>query len=176
MIKKEITNHLKPIVDASGYAVFEQNKKIFFINYGISWIYTFNFVIGILLAILTINGIIQLVFNFLTGIILLAIALPCGLGLVGGVNMIKKAKNKPLENLNIIAIVDIKSKKLLKKNGEILASLGVVQFGRTFQIGSSSYAIRARWPDGSIIIARGNPFAGGISDFIYALKSRGLMK
>lgn len=165
------------LAKAGGYAIIEQDEKLIFINYGTNWLYTFNFVLIILLMITLINGIIQLILNnFLVGAVLCAVSLLTVFFLIMGIRSLKKNKNKPLEKLNTLIIVDLKSKELLNKKGELIAPLRLVRFGRVMQAFSSSYAIQVEWPQGSMIIARGNPFAGSSTNFIDILKKKGLMK
>lgn len=173
-VKTELTS--KTLVESGGYAIIEQEGRWHFVNYHTSWAYTFNFIMALLVTIFLVNGVVQVVLHQFAGIILLAIAMLCLLGLVFGVRVINKAGKIPLEKLTVTAIVDFEAKNLLNKDGQIISPLSSVQFKRTIQLGSSSYAVSAKWPGGSLILLRGHPFAGGSADFTYVLSKKGLME
>jgi len=63
---------------------------------------------------------------------------------------------------------------LLDAERRELAPLESVRLTRTFQLTSSSRALMLTWPSGSVVIARGNPFADSIDDCAAALESLGL--
>lgn len=58
--------------------------------------------------------------------------------------------------------------------GAVVASVEQVSFEGTMQLASSSRALTCRWPGGSAVVARGNPFAGSINGVQDALRARGL--
>jgi len=166
----------KPTVDSGGYAIYEKDNKVCFVNYSIRWVYILNFVSGLLLTILLINGVAQLFINSIAGIIILLVALPFLLILILGVRLINKRKSKSLDELNKTAIIDFNNKQLLNKHGQPLAPLETVTFYKAWQLGDSSRSVEARWPNGSITLARGLSLAGGSSEFVYYLVKKGLMK
>lgn len=167
----------KILANVGGYAIIEQDGKLIFVNYGTSWLYTFNFILIILCVVTFTNGIIQFIMNnMLAGMLLSSTGIVAVLLLVIGIRVLKKSKKKPLEKITIICMVDLITKEFLNKNGQLLVSLDVVRFGRVMQLFSSFYAIQAEWSGGKMIVLRGNPFAGGSAGFIDVLKKNGLMK
>lgn len=166
----------QPIVDSGGYAIYEKEHLIYFVNYGTRWVNILNFVSIIASSVLIANGIGQLFFNHVAGIILLALALPFLLILIKGLLIIKKRKNKNLNDLNKTAIIDLDNNQLLNKDGQILAPLKTVTFYKAWQLFDSARAVKAEWPNGAITIVKGLSLTGGSSVFFNYLIKKGLMK
>ncbi|HEY6080228.1 MAG TPA: hypothetical protein VIW29_15550 [Polyangiaceae bacterium] len=55
-----------------------------------------------------------------------------------------------------------------------LAPIESVRLSRSFQVTSSSRALTLKWPSGSLVVARGNPFGDSIDDCVSALELLGL--
>jgi hypothetical protein len=89
---------------------------------------------------------------------------------------IKNSKNLSVEKGNIIAIADIKANEFVDHQQQLKVPLSSVSFDRSFQAFSSSFAIRARWLGGSLVVLRSSPFSGGSGGLVDALKAKGLMK
>lgn len=167
---------LKPLVDAGGYAIFENAGRIYFVNYGTSWIIILQFVLGLLLTILSINGFVQLFLFPVAGIILIIIALFPLFLLIWASRTVRKWKNKNLEELNVTGIIDLNKKQLLDWNGKVLSPLEAVKFKRVWPfLQRGGPFLEANWPNGSVVLARPNVLSGGAEDFFYFLNKRGLM-
>jgi hypothetical protein len=166
----------KTLANSGGYAIVEQGDKLFFVNYGTNWLYPFTFVCALLCLIILINGTIQLPTYRLLGAGMIVAAVAFGVLAVFGVLKIKNSKNLSVEKGNIIAIADIKANEFVDHQQQLKVPLSSVSFDRSFQAFSSSFAIRARWLGGSLVVLRSSPFSGGSGGLVDALKAKGLMK
>lgn len=166
----------KPTVQSGGYAIYERNNKAYFVYDGTRWIHILNFVSGLLFVILFINGIGLLFINRIAGAIMLLSALPFLLIILWGRKTINKIKSKDLDELDKLAIIDFNSKQLLDKHGQTLAPLEVVMFYKAWQITDSSRALEAKWPTGTVTLAKGLSLTGGSTGFFNYLVTKGLMK
>ncbi|MES2777621.1 MAG: hypothetical protein V4722_25810 [Bacteroidota bacterium] len=145
------------------------------------WTTTFLFVAGLLALILLANGILQLfVFNASPDTTTTPGFILAGLGILFAalfwrvMKYRKKINSTPPEKLRSICIVDLSSNKLLDAEENILSSLDSVHLLRKMQLGSSSPALKLQWNNGSLTIANGNPFSGGISAIEKVLASKGI--
>jgi hypothetical protein len=68
----------------------------------------------------------------------------------------------------------LRAGQLLDAQRRKLAELEQVSLERTFQLTSSSRALAIRWPGGSAVVARGNPFGESVDACESALLARGL--
>ena len=87
---------------------------------------------------------------------------------------VMKRHRKPLLECDILLIIDLEEQVLLGKDEKHLADLSQVQFRREFQLTSSLPAYTFVWPEGKMVIVRGNIFAGGSDAIIQALKRHGI--
>lgn len=174
-MKKQEWN-IKPVIDAWSYAIYEEDNRIFFVNYEISEFYILNFVLTLLSGILFVNGIVQLFFYPMAGIFLLILAIFSAILLHNSVEYIKRVKAKPLEEQKLTGIIDLDWANLLNEEGK-QTPLGEISIETMPQLFSSSLMIVAKYPDGYYsILMRGNPFSGWSWSFSYYLKKKWLMK
>jgi hypothetical protein len=168
---------------SSGTVIFESGKKIYISKRPAQWTQTFLFVVGLLAFILLANGVMQ--FTVLKDEI--AGSSTIGLGLVAGAIVFslifwrvrlyqKKINAIPPSKLETIAILDFENNNLLDHQQRVLAPLHQSWISRKMQLTSSSPELILCWNGGSISIAKGNPFSGGVSAIENALSTRGIKK
>lgn len=138
------------------------------------------FVLGLLTANFAIGGIAILAVTVgepglpTVGIVLTAIGAVVGFGFFQVIKHIRAQKAKPLDQLPVVVTFDLANGVLLGSDGGLIAPLAQVKIGRAFQIGSSSPALVARFPAGSLKLVKGNPFAGGVRGIEATLRGRGI--
>ena len=138
------------------------------------------FVLGLLTANFGIGGIALLAVTVgepgfpTVGIVLASIGAITAFALVQVIKHIRAQKAKPLDQLPVLVTFDLADGVLLDSAGASLAPLGQVKVGRAFQLASSSPALIARFPGGSLKLVKGNPFAGGVRGIEAALRGRGI--
>lgn len=167
---------------ASGIIIYEDGLRVYISKRSATWISTFLFVTGILTIIFLINGLVQL-------FALKDHAGPTKLGiiltLVGVFSAIlfwrawvykSKINARPFNELPTIAVIDLETKNLLNGQHQVLAPLQQVWLDRKMQITSSSPELIIRWNGGTLSLAKGNPFSGGVAPIEKALISKGIRK
>jgi hypothetical protein len=167
---------------ASGIIVYEDGYKLYISKTPAPWTSTFLFVAGLLAFILVANGVLQYFVieppngSKEAGLILF------GIGLVFTIIFWrvwlyrKKIAAIPFDKLNAIAVIDLENNNLLDGQQRILAPINQVYLKRKMQIGSSSPELMMEWEHGSLSIAKGNPFSGGVSPIEKVLLSKGIRK
>jgi hypothetical protein len=108
------------------------------------------------------------------GAVFLAVAALAGVVLWLIIKFVRRRHAAPLGALPVLVIFDVPAGQLCSGTGQPVAPLSDVQLGHRFQIGSSSRALEVRWSGGSVVLVRGNPFAGGIGPIESALQARGI--
>lgn len=164
------------LVNKWWYMILEKDNQLFFVKNHLWWYYILNFILLLFIIILLLNGIFQFNANVDIGIVLIIISIILSIILKISLSYIKKSKNKNIDELDTIAIIDLDKKILLQKNGDVIVSLDKIEIGYAMQVFSSSRAIEAKRSDGSILLVCGNPFTWGIWPFAKVLKDRWLMK
>lgn len=95
----------------------------------------------------------------------------CGLFAIGAVaaaatfaviRTIRGSRAKPLSGYRPVAVFDRARGVCVDGNGVVVSPLAHVRFQRSMQLTSSSPKLVAMTPHGSWVLARGNPFFGGI--------------
>jgi len=140
--------------------------------------HTAVFVLGLLTAIVLVNAVLQAVFAVRGGSThAIAAAL---LATLGGafawltVIVVRAGRRRAAAEPRPLLIVDLAGKRLLDAARRELAPLPAVRVERVFQATSSARALALRWPQGSRVIARGNPFGDSIDDCESVLRAQGL--
>ena len=87
---------------------------------------------------------------------------------------IQKRHRTPIPECDVLLIIDLKNRTLCDADENQLAPLQHVSLQKQFQLASSSPAYAVVWPTGKKVIARGNPFAGGVSSVVEALQQNGI--
>lgn len=168
---------------SSGYSVQKQEEKLYLINHHTSGLYVVGFVTGLITFICSMNMIIIPSVLYSEGedfsivlVILLCLSLVAGLSFFLIRKTVMKRHRLPIEDCDIIAIIDLEQQTLLEKNGDILAPLSSVSLKKRFQMSSSAPSFALSWPNGERIVVRGNAFAGGSDAVVRALHQHGIGK
>ena len=97
-----------------------------------------------------------------------AVLLVVGLAAVGGViavvRSIRRRRAAPLDSYSPVAVFDRARRLYLDDAGTVVAALDHVRFQRSMQLTSSSPTLVAVTPRGTRVLARANPFSGGIGN------------
>ena len=167
------------LAESSGIALIEQDGRLLVADQGIAWTWTASFVLGLVGFIFGLNGLAQLLLWLLSGegILLVGlIFLPLGLLGLGGVAALWQRRRRrralPPDALRLIASFDLRAGVLRDGRGEERCRLGDVRLVRRFQFTASAPCLAAVWPGGSLVLVRGNVFAGGIGAVEGALRER----
>lgn len=171
---------MQKIAEASGTVVYDKNNVVFVARKPAQWTTTFLFVSVLLTFITCINGVVQLVLNrahssmWIPGLILIGIGfLFLGISIVVA-RYRKKINALAFDQLETICAFDLNAGKLLGSTGLALADLSQVNLRRKMQLTSSSRSLVLNFPGGSILLAKGSPFAGGVGAVEQALLGRGI--
>lgn len=173
------TPHPKPVATSSGFTMYHENHKIYFVDERSNWGYTLMFVVGLVTFLMFVGGIIFMSIGegtmFWVGTVLLIF------GLSGGVlNQVSNRQSKknmegPLDEKKHICIIDLTKQSLYGPDHNMLSPMLQVTIEKKMQLTSSSKALVINYPGGSIEICKGNPFGGGTVLMEQALKDRALM-
>jgi hypothetical protein len=136
-------------------------------------------VAGLLACVTLVNGTLQGVYALAKGGTQHAVAAFVLLGLgaafvrvgMGASRARAKAEEAPGKAFLIVA-----DGRLLDAERRELAPLESVRITRTFQLASSSRALTLVWPQGNLVIARGDPFGDSVDDCEAALESLGMRR
>ena len=138
---------------------------------------TLVFVLGLLAVIVTINGVVQTVLGSAgagvgVGLVMLAV----GLLFVWATVAIVRRRNRLRASAPVepVLVLDFPTSTLRTGDDRELAPLAEVEFVARMQLASSASALHCRWPGGSRVVLRGNPFGGSIGPAEDALRSRRL--
>jgi len=164
------------LADNGSYVVAEDGTRLLFFQRRIlpSWM---AYVAGLLTVITLGNGVVQLVIgNVVAGAVLVVLGVSSAFALRAVVRSRGRAKAAPLDPANALLVIDLMSRSLLDASGRVLAPLDAVRIERSMQLTSSARALRAVWPDGSMIVYRGDALqpGGSITGPAEALQARGM--
>jgi hypothetical protein len=137
---------------------------------------TLLFVLGLVSFILGANAVVWLVVGLRGGGTLILGACMAGGALVVGLGLrlaLRRRRQAAAAPPVTMLVLDRASGTLTDAGGRPLAALAQVGFATQLQLGSSSRALACRWPGGSTVIARGNPFGDSVDDFVDALAKAG---
>jgi hypothetical protein len=169
------------ISESSGCVLFEKDDRVYIMQRPGSWTSVAGFIFLIIAIVLIGFGVFQLIESFInqngtpaTGLIFIAAGIITGFIFILIFRKKKQIAALSPERLKLICILDFTAGVLLDCNEKTLSPLSAVRIERDFQMTSSSPALAVAWPQGSIRIARGNPFTGGIAGIEDALKQKGL--
>lgn len=160
----------------SGVQILEEGERLLVVDRRTASLSVVVFVLGLLTVILGGGGIALAVsVSAPAGLGLLGAAALSGLGLALAIRALLRRRRRPAGELAPHALIDLGARTLCDGRGQVLAPLARVRFRRKFQLGSSSPALCASFDGGELILARGNPFAGGLGTLEDALRSRKLL-
>ena len=168
------------LCESAGWVLFSQGPRLVFANRGTSYRRVLLFVLALLTLIFGVNGIVWFVVGIRSGeISMLGIGLTAVAVLAAfGASRVWAADERerpaiPGEDA-WVAVIDLETQVLESPTGESLAPLSSVRFVPVMQLGSSSRAVAAKWPGGSLVIYRGHPFAGSFHEAHTVLQRHGL--
>lgn len=95
---------------------------------------------------------------------LLAVGVAAAVAAATGVRHIRRTRSIPVSDYHPVAVFDRAARIYRDADGQVVAPLDVVTFGRRMQVGSSSPKLVAQTPAGEHVLFRGNPFTGGLGD------------
>ncbi len=166
--------------ESAGSVLFSAGPKLVFANRGTSYRRVLLFVLALLTLIFGVNGIVWLVVGIrsgetpMLGILLAAVAALAAFG-ASRVWAADQQERTVIPGRDTwVAVLDLETRALESPAGEPLAPLSSVRFAPVMQLGSSSRALAAKWPDGSLVVYRGHPFAGSIHEARAVLQSHGV--
>lgn len=168
---------------SSGIVIHEDGNKLYISKRRATWTSTFLFVTGLLVVILLGNGVLQLTTfkeqvngSSTIGMVLIGVGALFTILFWRVWVVRKKAHAIPPHQLEHIAIIDTANNTLLDGQQNILTPLNQAYLMRKMQITSSSPELIIQWANGSLSIAKGNPFSGGIAAIEKVLLSKGIRK
>lgn len=149
------------LADTGGLAVSQEGDRVIVFDRGTGALSVLMFVVGVLAAVLIVNGILALFGWTAIGLLFLALGFAAVAGTVMLFRKFRARRALPLHSCRTVAVLDGR-RGLFSAAGGALQELGRVQFERRFQLGSSSPKLVAITPAGTTVLKRGNPFDGGI--------------
>lgn len=169
------------VAEASAVRLIERDGRLHVVDMGYRWAYVTGFVAGLVTLIVGVNGVVQVVMGItgsgilIAGIIMVIVAGAGIFALRALVRHVRRKRALPLSALTSTVIFDFGQRVLCDGAGRPIAPLDGVQMAHRIQLGSSSTALEVRHAGGRIVIARGNPMAGGVGPLEDALRSRGII-
>ncbi len=168
------------LCESAGWVLFSDGPRLVFANRGTSYQRVLVFVFVLLTLIAGGNGIVWLMVGIrsgetsMLGVVLTAVAALAGFG-ASRVWAAEKRDRTVIPGQDTwVAMLDLETQTLESPQGESLAPISNVRFASVMQFGSSSRALAARWPGGSMVVYRGNPFAGSFLEARDILQSYGV--
>ena len=171
------------IAQASGCRIYQKGDQVIVMEQPALWIPTARFVLLLIAGIPLIFGVISF-FAHLQGadislwmsIIFIVVGTTLSLVYVFLNKYSKKINSLPPEELTTICVFDLKEKTLLDPWGKSLDSLENISVERQFQLSSSSKKLVVHYTKGTIVLAKGHPFAGGTMVLESVFQELGFMK
>ena len=168
------------LCQSAGWVLFEHGRRLVFADRGTSYRRVLLFVLALLAVIAGCNGLVWLMAGMRSGEIS-----RLGTGLIGTAAVaglvgwwLWEADKRERATLPArdawIAVVDLDARTFETPGGELLAPLTEVRFAPALQLASSSRALAATWPGGSMVVYRGSPFGGSFRDALDALRRHGV--
>jgi hypothetical protein len=160
------------LAEASGIVVAEQGPLVVVVDRGTGAWATLTFTLGVVALVVGGFGAITL---SMTAAGADTIAWPVSVGFllagiaVGGCTVvaalrIRRARSAPLTSYRPVAVFDRDQRVFVDETGVAVAALEDVRVRRELQLTSSSPKLVVVMPHGTRVIARGNPFQGGLGD------------
>ena len=170
----------KVLCESAGWVLFADGRRLVFADRGTSYRRVLVFVLALLAVIAGANGTFWLVAGIRAGetsrlgIVRAAVALPSAFA-ASRVWAAEKRDHRVVPGEETwVAVLDLESQMLETPEGDSLAPLSSVRFVPVMQFGSSSRALSASWPGGSMVVYRGSPFAGSFHEALDALRRSGV--
>ncbi len=156
----------RTLADTGGLIVTDDGRRVLVIDRCTGALATLAFVLGVVTLVVAGFGAVALATAMPSrpvGAIFVAVGLLFALLTYVVVRRIRRRRNQPLHECRPVAVIDRKL-GLFSYRGGALVQLDQVRFARQLQIGSSSPKLVAVTPGGTLVIKRGNPFDGGVSN------------
>ena len=169
---------MERLTEASGVGIYSEGDRVLVVDLGTVQLYTTIFVLGLVTLICGANGAMMLAGLFgegqvVVGLVLVALSALSGLGIHKLVKLIRARRSHPEDRVPIV-ILDLATQQLCASDGRPMAPLSEVRQQRKVQIGSSSRKLVLFGPMGTVLVARGNPFAGGLGNLDGVLAQCGI--
>lgn len=153
-----------------GYALFKLGDELHFVDFKSSGLYTSIFVFGLIAMITLLNVAIQIFMG--KAMVVSALLIP---GLICFFLWRKQKKKRHLLEIkptseNTILIIDTITSKAFAGDRKLLGKLDAYRFTYDFQLTSSASKLMFYYPEGKMLIAKGNPFGGSHKPFRNELK------
>jgi len=169
------------IVETAGCVAYEEGGRLHLAERSTGGRLVGAFVVGLLTLVLGANGVVQLALSLsrgggslVLGLVLLGLAALLVPVLVLLVRSYRRARGAGVAALRPLLTIDLARGVLMAGTGQDLCPLGVTRTKRAFQLGSSNRALELQWPGGSVVVARGSPFAGDVGPIEQLLHARGI--
>lgn len=168
---------MQALADNHGACVLaEDGSRLLFLRRRIlpSWL---AFVLLLVAVVAGGNGGVQLAAGVpAAGAALLGLGAVAALGGWAVVRRRRRVRSAPLDAGDALLVVDLGTGRLLDGAGSELAPLSAVRFDQAMQATSSSRALRASWPGGSLVVYRGDAMSprGSIGPAVEALRAHGI--
>lgn len=169
------------VVSNSGCVVYKDGNTYRLAKEKATWLPVAKFVFLLLTTIPLMAGISQFFRvkdnpdNLLAGFILLGASSVFGLTFYLLHRYHRKLRALPPSTLAVVCIIDLANGHLLDANNHKLDSLNQVSVQRKFQATSSSKKLVLSYSNGTLLIAKGNPFARGTAGLEQFFRSISLM-
>lgn len=166
--------------ESAGWVLFSDGPRLVFANRRTAYQRVLVFVLALITLIAGANAVVWLMRGLrsseisILGAALTAVAVLAGFG-ASKVWATEKRDRQVIPGRETwVAVLDLETQTLESPRGETLAPLSSVDFASVLQLGSSSRALAARWPEGSLVVYRGNPFAGSYREARDVLEAHGV--
>jgi hypothetical protein len=177
------SNNYEVLGAASGFTVFSEENTLIFVNTRTGTLYTFLYILFLFCLIPAALGTIFMYQTFTTDSAMLVPALALYAVLVGAIFLLTKvwkklrvAHRKPMEELDVLCIIDLQKQAVYDRQNKLLTPLSEVEIKRHHRLTSSAKSLQLRWSGGNIELCKGNPFGGGTEMIEKILHANGLMK
>jgi hypothetical protein len=157
------------VADIGGFVVAEDGPVILLVDRGIGPLAIMAFVSGTVALVAGGFGIVVLASGspqlpLTLGLGLVAIGLFAVAGAVAAYRAVRGVRARSLREFRPVAVFDRAAGVFVDGWGQAVAPLHLVRFERRLQITSSSPKLVAVTPYRTVVLASGNPFAGGIGN------------
>lgn len=166
------------LAEASGFVAVAEADRVTVVDRQIRSLATAAYVLFLIALITDLAGAALLTTALTTGnvpvlfpAILLAVGVLATVAGVIGWRALQERRRKPLSECRLVAVFDLGRGVLLDAAGHVVAPLPQVSVRRRLQVTSSSPNLFAISPHGSLLLASGNPFLGGLGRLPEVLRS-----
>lgn len=159
------------LAQASGVVVAQDGANVVVVDRRLRGLATTVFVLAVLTFITGVQGILFAVGAAGTeqaartvAVVLMGAAVVTGGLLAVAIRAVVTRRRRPLSDYQPVATFDLSAGQLRDGTGRTVAPLDQVRLAKRMQLTSSSPKLVAETPGGTLLLARGNPFAGGLGN------------